>query len=37
MIHMMKEDQIYSDTYDGYYFFSSKKALEEGITVRIRW
>lgn len=27
----------YSDTYDGYYFFRSKKALEEGITVRIRW
>ncbi|MBR4345999.1 MAG: DUF5348 domain-containing protein [Oscillospiraceae bacterium] len=27
----------YSDTYGGYYFFSSKKALEKGLTVRIRW
>ena len=27
----------YSDTYGGYYFFRSKKALEKGLTVRIRW
>ena len=27
----------YSDKYSGYYFYESKKALEEGITVRVRW
>lgn len=27
----------YSDKYSGYYFYESKKALEEGINVRLRW